>query len=105
MHFCVLVGLLILKEPACTRRWEGCVGAEAWRETGCGLSPREGLRTLEVISNDLLSLGPSIFVCKLERTSPICVLVQTYNPRAWKEDSKASLGYRVKKSHLNQRSK
>lgn len=65
------------------------------RQTGGGLSLT--LRTLEFISNDLLSLGPSIFKWKLEiRTSPICVLVHTYNPRAWKEPSKVSLGYRVK---------
>lgn len=32
------------------------------------------LRTLEFISSDLMSLGPTIFVCKLaRRTSPIRV--------------------------------
>lgn len=73
---------LHLRVPS-TGKQAGCGEAEAWSETGRGLRPRKNLRTLEFISNGLMSLG-------------LCLCVHACNPRAWREDSEAGLGYRVK---------
>lgn len=58
------------------------MGAEAWSENLGSISSDSGPQCLQVSTGDKK-------IC-------LCVLVHTCHPRAWKEDSKANLGYSVK---------
>lgn len=66
-------------------------------ETGRGLS-RQGLENLGIYQQGPHVFGPHYLCVQTgkENISYPCVQVHTCNPRAWKEDCKASLGYRVK---------